>query len=101
MDTSDAIDQSREMARLVIDLLDGHAIPVDPHTFELGYVYFDGTNAELKTEVDHLIAANAFNRRSCGRLYEDMFGLDSEAGAIRDASGMIEHTLSRVLETMN
>ncbi|MFT5538831.1 MAG: diguanylate cyclase [Alphaproteobacteria bacterium] len=101
VDPSDAIDQSRELARLAIDLLDNYAIPADPRTFTLGYAYFDGTNPELKTEVDHLIAANAFNRRSCGRLYEEIFGLDAEARAIRDASGMIEHTLGRVLETMN
>jgi diguanylate cyclase len=101
VDPSDTIDQSRELARLALGFLESHAIPADPRTFTLGYAYYDGTNTELKTEVDHLIAAGAFNRRSCGRLYEDIFGVDTEARAIRDASGMIEHTLSRVLETMN
>ena len=100
MDSSDNMDQSREIARLAMGFLDAHGITTDPRSFTLGYVYFAGTHPGVKSEVDHMIAAGAFNRRSCGRLYEEFFGLDAEARAIRDASGMIERTLGRVLEAM-
>ncbi len=100
VDHADTIAQSRELAHLALEFLDKHEITTDPRSFTLAYVYFASTHPAVKTEIDHLIAAGAFNRRSCGRLYEEVFGLDAEARAIRDASGVIEHALGRVLEAI-
>lgn len=101
LDQSETLEQSRELASLALAFLDEHGMPTDPRSFTLAYVYYAGTHPEVKTEIDHLIGAGAFNRRSCARLYEEVFGLDSEARAIRDASTMIERTLSRVLESLS
>ncbi|MFM2129991.1 MAG: hypothetical protein RL477_1537 [Pseudomonadota bacterium] len=100
MDQSDTIAQSRELARMALSFLDEHAIAAEPRAFTLAYVYYAGTHPQVKKEINHMMAAGAFNRRSCARLYEEFFGLDAEARAIRDASGMIERTLSQVLETI-
>ncbi len=101
MDPIDNIRQTREFAQRAIAFLDGHDLAPDPRSYTLAYLYHAGTHPEVRTEIDHLIAANAFNRRSCGRLYETFFGLDAEARAIRDASGLIERTLGRVLEALD
>lgn len=101
MDQFDNIAHSRDLARLALAFLDEHDIGADPRSFTLAYVYFAGTHPQVKTEINHMMAAGAFNRRSCGRLYEEFFGLDAEARAIRDASGMIERTLGRVLEALD
>lgn len=100
MDQAESIAHSREIARLALTFLENHDISTDPRSFTLAYVYYAGTHPQVKTEIDHMLSAGAFNRRSCGRLYEEFFGLDSEARAIRDASGMIERTLGRVLEAL-
>ncbi len=101
MDPIDNIKQTRDLAQRAIAFLDGHELAADPRSYTLAYLYYAGTHPEVRTEIDHLIAANAFNRRSCGRLYETFFGLDAEARAIRDASGLIERTLGRVLEALD
>lgn len=96
-----AFSEPRDFARLAIEFLESHGISADPRTFTLGYTYFAGTHPAVKVEIDHLIAAGAFNRRSCARLYEEVFGLDAEARAIRDASETIERSLARVLGVLD
>ncbi len=95
-----AIAQSRDLARRALEFLDANDIATEPHAFTLAYVYHAGSHPQVRSEIDHLIAAGAFNRRSCARLYEEIFGLDAEARAIRDASAVIERTLARVLDAL-
>lgn len=97
---SDAMDQSRDIAHRALAFLDEHDIAAEPRSFTLAYVFHAGTHPLVRTEIEHMIAAGAFNRRSCQRLYEDVFGLDGEARVIRDASNLIERTLGRVLESL-
>jgi len=100
VDSTKTADKVRELSRLALAFLEGQNIPADPRAYTLAYTYHAGTHPQIKTEIDSLLGAGGFNRHACVRLYEDAFGLDSEARAIRDASTMIERTLSHVLETL-
>jgi diguanylate cyclase len=97
METAEKV---RELSRCALAFLAEHGIPAEPRAYTLAYAYQAGTHPNIKTEIDALLGACSFNGHACTRLYEEAFGLNSEARAIRDASTMIERTLSRVLESL-
>ncbi len=100
MNGTQTVDKFRELSGLALAFLDAHNIPAEPRAYTLAYTYHAGTHPEITSEIDGLLGAGGFNRHACVRIYEEAFGLDSEARAIRDASTMIERTLGHVLETL-
>lgn len=100
MNGTQTLDKVREFSGLALAFLDAHNIPAEPRAYTLAYIYHAGTHPKIKAEMDGLLGAGGFNRHACVRIYEEVFGLDAEARAIRDASTMIERTLGHVLETL-
>jgi diguanylate cyclase len=93
-------DKVRELSGLALAFLTAHGISAEPRAYTLAYIYHADTHPKIKAEIDSLLGAGGFNRHACVRIYEEAFGLDAEARAIRDASMVIERTLGQVLETL-
>lgn len=63
-------DTAAELLRLAVPLMSRHKIPPTPHNYAVWYTYVSGENPKLKTEIDHLLAADTeFTAAECTRVY--------------------------------
>lgn len=98
--SSHAAEAPYSLASAALAFLKTHGLPPIPRHFSLAYLYCEGTHADLRREIDNVLAGGGLTAEAAARIHESQFGLDRESGALRKATETIERTLERVLSSL-
>lgn len=102
MEHAHSLKEAKELAGKALSAMDGHKVPPTPPNYTVWYNYHSGQYPDLTRSLDVLIQSRRpFTPDVNQQLYDQFFGHEREANALRETGQQIEAALATVLTILS